>query len=264
MKKIQNCILVILLIITLCIGMINNRAVKSDYVLNIGINDFTVDVVEAKEEFIEESCGLRTIEQLQGKKLIAFTFDDGPNNATTLKLLEGMKKYNARATFFVVGSRVERHKESLIKAYMYCNQIGNHTYNHYNLKKKKDNVIINEVNKTNVAINNIIGQYPTLIRYPYGSSNEKVRKLGNLPTISWDVDTLDWKYRDSNKIAKKIIDNAHDGAIVLLHDLYETSVDGALLAMEYLSDEYAFVTIEEMALLKQVQLDSTKVYRNFK
>lgn len=79
--------------------------------------------------------------------------------------------------------------------------------------------------------------------------------------ILWDLDTEDWKYKDKDRIANYIVDNAHDGAIVLLHDLYETSVDGALLAMERLEKEgYAFVTIEELALLKNIKLDKTKSY----
>ena len=83
-------------------------------------------------------------------------------------------------------------------------------------------------------------------------------------TILWDLDTEDWKYKDKNKISQYIIDNAHDGAIVLLHDLYETSVDGALLAMEELEKEgYAFVTIEEMVTLKGINLDKTKNYFQF-
>ena len=83
--------------------------------------------------------------------------------------------------------------------------------------------------------------------------------------ILWDLDTEDWRYKDKNKIAKYIIDNAHDGGIILLHDLYETSIDGALLAMEELSKNgYAFVTIEEMATLKGITLNTASNYFNIK
>lgn len=79
--------------------------------------------------------------------------------------------------------------------------------------------------------------------------------------ILWDLDTEDWKYKDPERIANYIVENAHDGAIVLLHDLYETSVDGALLAMERLEKEgYAFVTIEEMAIIKNIDLEKDKNY----
>ena len=270
MKKFRDCLIILLIFVSLVSFIPTNEAsyLLHSYILNIKINSLNLKVEEKKleetlnkVEEIVDPCLPRTLEQLEGKKLIAFTFDDGPNNKTTLRLIEGMQKYNARATFFVVGNRLNKHKDALIKTYETCNQIGNHTYNHYSLKKKSTDVVIDEINKTSIAINDIIGEYPTIIRYPYGSSNEKIRKIGNLPTIYWSIDTLDWKYRDENRIAKEIIDNAKDGEIILLHDLYETSVDGALMAMEYLSDEYAFVTIEELALIKQIELDSTKVYR---
>jgi len=272
MKKFKDFIIIILIFISLVSFIPTNEAtyLLHSYILNIKISDLSLVLEEKLEEkltYVEEvvdPCQPRTLEQLQGKKLIAFTFDDGPNNKTTIRLVEGMQKYNARATFFVVGNRVDKHKDALIKTYETCNQIGNHTYSHYSLKKKSTDVVVDEINNTSIAINNIIGEYPTVIRYPYGSSNEKIRKIGNLPTMYWSIDTLDWKYRDEERIANEIIENAEDGAIILLHDLYDTSVDGALLAMEQLSDEYAFVTIEEMALIKQIELDSTKVYRKIK
>ena len=82
--------------------------------------------------------------------------------------------------------------------------------------------------------------------------------------IEWGIDTLDWKTKDKELIAKEIVDNAYDGAIVLLHDIYEFSVEGALLAMERLEQEgYAFVTISEMAKLKNITLDYTTLYHRF-
>lgn len=144
------------------------------------------------------------------------------------------------------------------------NTIGSHTYSHSNLVKLNDYDIINEIKKTNDNIKNIIGENPIYLRPPYGNTNKNIKKLSNMNTIMWDLDTEDWKYKDKEKIAKYIIDNAHDGGIVLLHDLYETSIDGALLAMEELSKEgYAFVTIEEMIKLKNIELDKEKSYYYF-
>ena len=83
--------------------------------------------------------------------------------------------------------------------------------------------------------------------------------------IEWDIDTLDWKYKDKDKIANEIITNAHDGAIVLLHDIYKSSVEGALQAMAQLKEEgYVFVTILEMAELKGITLDYETSYFYFK
>lgn len=207
----------------------------------------------------------RNIDNFKDKKLIAFTFDDGPSKKNTNKLLDGLDCYQARVTFFVVGSRVYSNKNTIKRAYEMGNQIASHTYSHANLTKLNDSKILNEINKTNSAIRNVIGVNPTLIRPPYGSVNDRVNNLTNMNIILWNVDTLDWKYKDAKKVKEEILKYATDGSIVLLHDLYETSVDGALLAMdELITQGYAFVTIDEMAKLRGVKLNSSKIYRYIK
>lgn len=207
----------------------------------------------------------RSLEEFKDKKLIAFTFDDGPGTGTSTKLLDSLDKYNARVTFFVLGSRVNQYKDTIIKAYEQGNSIGSHTYSHLNLYKLTDYEILKEVRNTNEEIKKIIGEEPIFLRPPYGNINASIKELTNMYTILWNIDTEDWKYKDKNKIANNIIKNAHDGAIVLLHDIYNTSIEGALIAMETLSQEgYAFVTIEEMFELKGISYDKTKSYFNFR
>ena len=185
--------------------------------------------------------------EFSNKKLIAFTFDDGPSYIGTNKLLDNLDKYNARVTFFVLGSRVENYKDTLTKAYKMGNTIGNHTYSHSNLLKLDNYSVMDEIKKTNETIKNITGSETIYLRPPYGNINSDIKNISNMYTILWDLDTEDWKNKDKDRIADYIVSNAHDGSIVLLHDLYETSVDGALLAMERLEKEgYAFVTIDEM------------------
>ena len=145
------------------------------------------------------------------------------------------------------------------------NLIGSHTYNHKNLFELNNNQIVDEIKKTNNVIKEVTGSNTLYLRPPYGNTNKNIKNLANMYNILWDLDTEDWKYKDKNKIAKYIIDNAHDGGIILLHDLYETSIDGALLAMEELSKNgYAFVTIEEMATLKGITLNKASNYFNLK
>lgn len=214
-----------------------------------------------KKENNDNKTKERNLKEFSDKKLLAFTFDDGPSYIATNKLLDNLDKYNARVTFFVMGKRVNDYKDTLKRAYNMGNLIGSHTYSHKNLPTISDYEIINEIKKTNNNIKDIIGENTLYLRPPYGNTNNNIKELSNMYTIMWDLDTEDWKYKDKNRIAKYIIDNAHDGGIVLLHDLYETSVDGALLAMEELSKEgYAFVTIEEMAKLKNINLDKRKSY----
>ena len=226
-----------------------------------------------KDEYLGESKtsidaiikpGKRDLEQFEGKKLIAFTFDDGPNTKTTSRLLDGIQEYNARVTFFVLGSRVDANKDVLKRAYEEGNQIGSHTFNHLNLFLLSDDDVLSEVNATNEVVEKAIGVRPTLLRPPYGNINGHIKDLANMHIINWNVDTEDWKLKDRNLIKDKILEDAHDGAIVLLHDIYTESVEGALMAMEELEKEnYAFVTIEEMVQLRGVKLDYDTTYYSF-
>ena len=206
---------------------------------------------------------IRSLSQFKDKKLVAFTFDDGPNTKTTNLLLDNLDKYNAKVTFFVLGSRVDMHKEVLKRAYLEGNQIGSHTYNHKNLNLLDNDEIRKEIDNTNELIKEVIGVYPSILRPPYGNINKKVQKEVKMPSILWSVDTLDWKYRDREKVKKTILENVHDGDIILLHDLYKTSIEGALDAMEELYKEgYRFVTIQELAFLKDIELNNN-IYNKF-
>ena len=214
----------------------------------------------SKEKYPE----IRDIEKYKGQKLLAFTFDDGPNTETTSILLDNLDYYDARVTFFVLGMRVDSNKEVLKRAYLMGNDIGSHTYSHKDLVSLKDKRILKEVNSTNEKIKNVTGVTPELIRPPYGSVNDHVRKLYNMKTICWNVDSLDWKLKNRDKIKKEIIKHAKDGNIILVHDIYKESVYGALLAMEELKKEgYNFVTISEMEYLKNVELTTDKTHFGF-
>lgn len=203
----------------------------------------------------------------KGKKLICFTFDDGPSKYTT-KLLDGLKKRNARATFFMVGNRVKSYKNTVLRMKNEGHSIGQHTYSHKNLKKlSKSNPVQakNEIYMANDAIRSIIGHNPTYIRPPYGAYNSEVLTYADMVFINWSIDPLDWKYKNANTVYKNIISKAYDGAIVLVHDLYETSVDGALNAMDYLmKNGYAIVSVDEMAKLRGVNLQTHHLYTSFK
>lgn len=221
-----------------------------------------------KKEYLngaEKSTVKRDLSKFKDKKLICFTFDDGPGGKYTNKLMDNLDKYDARVTFFVVGSRVNSYKSTLKRAYDQGNEIGSHTYSHSNLTKLNDAELKKEINDTNNLIENVTGAKPTLIRPPYGSTNDRVKKTSGMYNILWSIDTLDWKHRDKNKVADAITKNAFDGAIVLMHDIYETSVDGALIAMDKLSKEgYAFVTVDEMRELRGAEWDISKNYTSFK
>ncbi len=218
-----------------------------------------------EEEVVSIIPEVRDLTKYQDKKLIAFTFDDGPSETNTNYLLDNLDKYDAKVTFFVLGSRVNSNKETIKRAYLEGNAIGSHTYNHQNLNLLSDFALIDEVKKTNEAIKEVIGTSPTLLRPPYGNLTDHGKELANMSIILWNIDPLDWKYKDKNRVANEIIEHAHDGAIILVHDIYKSSVEGALLAMEELQKQgYAFVTINEMAQLRGIKLDTTTSYFSMK
>ena len=206
----------------------------------------------------------RDISKYKNQKVIAFTFDDGPNTATTKILLDNLDKYDAKVTFFVLGSRVNDNKKILKRAYKEGNDIASHTYSHKDLTTLKDKELEKEINRTNTRIKHIIGVEPIYLRPPYGSVNEHVKNQTIMHTICWNIDSLDWKTKNRKKIKKEIVKNARDGGVVLVHDIYKESVYGALLAMKDLKKKgYSFVTITEMAELKNVTLDYDKTYYGF-
>ncbi len=210
----------------------------------------------------------RDIEQFRGKKLLAITFDDGPYTPVTMSLLNRLDKYNARVTFFVLGSRLDEnrsYRETMKRAYDMGNQIASHTYSHSTLTKLTPAQLRTEIDKANASVKNVIGVEPDAIRPPYGATNSTVEEAMKKHIIMWSIDTLDWKSRNAESVCNNMVNSAFDGGIVLLHDLYQTSVDGAVKAMEILQKQgYAFVTVDELAQLRGVQMDTSTKYFQFK
>ena len=196
-----------------------------------------------------------------GKKLIAITFDDGPSD-NTAKLLDGLDKLGAKVTFFMVGNRVSGYSATVKRAYLSGHQIGCHSWNHPELTGLSNSDLLSQFSRSYEALDKICGVGTWYItRAPYGSSSERVRNLVGTPFIDWSVDTRDWESLNSDKVRDHIVKYAGDGAIVLLHDLYGSSVNGALEAMEILKKQgYEFVTVNELFRRRGVTLENGKVY----
>lgn len=193
-------------------------------------------------------------------KLIALTFDDGPNYNTG-KVLDVLAKYNVNATFFVLGSKVKDNKKILKREYDSGMEIGNHTFNHLLLTKYKENVIKDEIDKTSSVIFEVTGRYPKLLRPSYGVYNNIVKKIGNMPIIIWDIDTLDWKYHNSKRIASRVINKVKDGDIILMHDIYSATANSLNIIIPELQNRgYTFVTIPELFYYKEITLEKGMVY----
>lgn len=194
------------------------------------------------------------------KPMIAMTFDDGPYSPVTEKILDVFEKYNGKATFFCVGSRVSEYASSVQRAYNMGCEIGSHTYSHVYLTGLKAKGIKKEQNKTNKAIRNIIGCEPTALRPPGGFVNAKVRKNMKVPMICWSVDSEDWKSRNTKKILKEC-KKLEDGDIVLMHDLYPTTAKAVKkLVPRLVKKGFQLVTVDELFYYKGIPIKAGELH----
>lgn len=197
------------------------------------------------------------------KPMVALTFDDGPHPKYTAQIIDELNKYNSSATFFVLGSRVEKYPDTLKKIIENGNQIGNHTYDHIELTKLDSVKISDEINRTTKAIYDIVGSGPEVVRPSYGSINGKVITNTGMPLILWSVDTRDWKTRDKNLIVNEALKKVKDGDIILMHDIYKTTADAAAVIIKELSSRgYQLVTINELYAARDIPLETGKLYCN--
>lgn len=198
------------------------------------------------------------------KKMVALTYDDGPSKYTKT-ILDTLDKYNQKATFFVVGDRVNTYKKTVKREYKMGCQIGNHTYNHKILTKCSKSKIRSQISKTDSALKKINGVGTTIMRPPGGSNNKTVRKNVGKPVIIWSLDTMDWKTRSKKKTVNTVMKNVKDGDIILMHDLYKSTADASKEIIPKLVNKgYQLVTVEEMALLRKGGMKNGKVYYSFR
>ncbi len=190
--------------------------------------------------------GAAAVEDTAVKK-VAITFDDGPNPDYTETLLAGLKERGVYATFFLLGKEVEKYPEIVRDIYDGGHLIGTHSYEHVNLKNLSDSAAIEQVDKTNTAIYEIIGEYPQYIRPPFGCWKCNLDYETTMIEVLWDVDPLDWKTSNSDVIAKRVVDKVEENDIILLHDASESSINAAFKIIDELKEEgYTFVTVEEL------------------
>lgn len=195
-------------------------------------------------------------------KVAALTFDDGPKAGTTDVLLDGLKERNVKATFFLIGMQVKGNETIVEQMYREGHQIGNHTFEHVNLKEYSEDGQKCQLLLCNEAVSQVIGREPHFIRPPFGEISDSLKSWVRTPIIMWSVDTKDWTGKSASDIADYIVKNIQPGDIVLLHDIYKESVKGALMAVDTLKKQgYEFVTIEELFECYDIPLENGKVYK---
>jgi len=186
-----------------------------------------------------------------GTKYIALTFDDGPHQILTPRLLDILKEKKAKATFYVMGVKVGLHPDIVQRAVLEGHEIGNHVYDHPVLTKIKPKELEHQIQATTEAIKSATGIAPKTLRPPYGNTNRKVNDMisnkFNYDVIFWSFDIIDWKFPKKSEIlsrSKKHIDN---GAIVLAHDVHTNTIDSMSALIDQLhNDNFKLITVSEL------------------
>ncbi len=202
-----------------------------------------------------------------GTKQLALTYDDGPNEPHTLRLLEVLARHNVHATFFLIGRYVQQRADLAREIAKAGHVIGNHTFTHPVLTLKSAAEIRRELSACRSAIEDAIGQHSNLFRPPFGARRPAVliiaRELG-LEPIMWNVTGYDWNAPPSAVIEKKVAKQIRGGDVILLHDgghkqmgadRSQTVEATDHLITKYKSEAYEFVTIPQM-MQKKIALSS--------
>lgn len=186
-------------------------------------------------------------------KKVALTFDDGPNAIYTEELLDGLKERNVKATFFITGENIKENERVIKRMYAEGHLLGNHTYSHANLNKLSFKEAYQEINDTNAYIYNLTGYKVEYLRPPFGTCSKEVQKEVNMDIVMWDVDPLDWRDQNSTLVSGRILKSVRSGDIILLHDIFGSSVEAAIKVIDELQSEgYVFVRVDEMNESKKI------------
>lgn len=199
------------------------------------------------KRYLPSSVKVPEVPKAKTNKRIALTFDDGPSSSVTPGVLDTLKRHNVKATFFVLGSSVIQNPGLVKRELEEGHQVGSHSWDHPQLTKQSTQEVYNQILKTQKAVFDQTGYFPTTMRPPYGAVNKQVAEEIGLPIIQWSVDTEDWKYRNAGIVTKKVLADATDGAIVLMHDIHKTTAASLDTTLTKLKNQgYEFVTIDEL------------------
>lgn len=217
-----------------------------------------------KKQFIktEKKKKAKAKNKKNKKKLIALTFDDGPDPDVTPQILKTLKKHEAKATFFMLVNSAEKYPKIAKQVANNGHEIANHTYTHVNLAKVKRSRIEKELAHAKEKLESITERPVKLFRPPYGEYNQAVVEVAHNSEqhiIMWSVDPQDWRYKNKNKIYQNIMQNSNPGSIVLMHDIHQATADALPKILKDLKEQgYEFVTVSE--LLKEIEAAPNGVY----
>lgn len=180
---------------------------------------------------------------------VALTFDDGPSGSTTPKLLEILTDKQATATFFMLGQQVRSFPDMVADIAAAGHEIGNHTWEHPSLPSLDKEMIRQQIADTNRAIADITGRTPTLLRPPYGATDEAVTVISSelgMAQIMWNIDTRDWDHHDPAQTLAAV-KLARQGDIILMHDIHAETIAAVADVIDVLREQgLTLATISDM------------------
>lgn len=194
---------------------------------------------------------VETVGELSHKEhpKVALTFDDGPHVVYTEMLLDGLKERGICATFFLIGENIEGNEELVQRMQKEGHLIGNHTYHHVNLKELSKKEAKQEIQKAGNKIYESTGICPVFVRPPFGEWKKNLDLDMTMIPVSWNIDSLDWTTENTEKIIKRVVKDVEEDDIILMHDVYKTSVEAALQIVDILKERgYEFVTVDKLLL----------------
>lgn len=186
-------------------------------------------------------------------KKIALTFDDGPHPKITKSVLEILKKYDIKATFFVIGKNVDLYPNQLLEIYSSGHEIGNHTESHKNLTTLTEKEIKKELESCHNKVSNLIGYEMKIMRPPGGKIDIKTQKIVSkmgYESVLWTIDTHDWSHETTKNIFNNVSNSIQDRDIILFHDYISgkySTVEALNILIPALEKQgYQFVTVSEL------------------
>ena len=237
-KAIYVLILGAIVLIGVSIRNLSNKDIETEAFENISKNDYEDLIIK---------CGNTN------EKLLALTFDDGPDEDFTPQILDILKKYDVKATFYVIGEKVQYNKKIIKREFEEGHEIGNHTFSHPDISNLSSDDIKREIKECEDTLVKLTGKRPTLFRPPYGSYSEEklgeIAKESGYKIILWTtIDAKDWKNPPPSQISDTIINKAKNGDIILLHDYGTENTVKALdtIIPEMIKKGYKFVTVSEL------------------
>jgi peptidoglycan/xylan/chitin deacetylase (PgdA/CDA1 family) len=195
----------------------------------------------------------------------ALTFDDGPTSTTTSDLLKVLDYGGAKATFFVLGSRISSLHDVLAEISELGHEVGNHSWSHQVFSQLKDIEFLRELEQTHNLIEKVTGSTPKLLRPPYGIISAHQKKLAEetfgYSTVMWNLDTEDWRKPGVSHLVQILRSSLNKGKVILLHDLYHDTIKAIEHTIRtYTTPAAEFVTVTKLReIFKKIEKKGSKI-----